>query len=102
MEIILLINSRPFAGLSAQHANVASLAAASAYYSSDQHSPVKYPENGHDTFTDFVTFVCQEADSNQGGQVSEIHDFILYISCHFAFLFHPLTFCCPRKRFHSY
>ncbi|KAK7582150.1 hypothetical protein V9T40_013595 [Parthenolecanium corni] len=55
-------------GLSAQHANVASLAAASAYYSSDQHSPVKYPENGHDTFTDFVTFVCQEADSNQGGQ----------------------------------
>ncbi|XP_068916136.1 nuclear factor 1 B-type isoform X7 [Tenebrio molitor] len=39
-----------------------------------QHSPephqhqhqnqVKYPENGHDTLSDFVTFVCQETDSN--------------------------------------
>ena len=24
-------------------------------------SPVKYQENGHDTFSDFVTLVCQEA-----------------------------------------
>ncbi|XP_018320655.1 nuclear factor 1 A-type isoform X3 [Agrilus planipennis] len=44
-----------------------------------QHSPdthqhhqnqVKYPENGHDTLTDFVTFVCQETDnSSQGVQM---------------------------------
>ncbi|XP_065220442.1 nuclear factor 1 B-type isoform X3 [Planococcus citri] len=54
-------------GLSAQH-SVASLAAASAYYGSEQHSPVKYPENGHDTLSDFVTFVCQEAESTQGTQ----------------------------------
>lgn len=48
-----------------------------------QHSPephqhqhqnqVKYPENGHDTLSDFVTFVCQETDSNnQNAQVSQI------------------------------
>ncbi|XP_065220450.1 nuclear factor 1 X-type isoform X10 [Planococcus citri] len=55
-------------GLSAQH-SVASLAAASAYYGSEQHSPVKYPENGHDTLSDFVTFVCQEAESTQGTQL---------------------------------
>lgn len=60
-----------FPGLAtAQHPNVASLAAASAYYGSDQHSPIKYPENGHDTLSDFVTFVCQEAESTQGAQVS--------------------------------
>lgn len=44
-----------------------------------QHSPeqhhhqntVKYPENGHDTLSDFVTFVCQETDSSpQSAQVS--------------------------------
>ncbi|XP_019872372.1 nuclear factor 1 C-type isoform X3 [Aethina tumida] len=43
-----------------------------------QHSPetqhhhqnaVKYPENGHDTLSDFVTFVCQETDSNQNAQI---------------------------------
>ncbi|CAH0562206.1 unnamed protein product [Brassicogethes aeneus] len=43
-----------------------------------QHSPepqhhhqnqVKYPENGHDTLSDFVTFVCQETDSNQNAQM---------------------------------
>nr|XP_023011812.1 nuclear factor 1 C-type isoform X2 [Leptinotarsa decemlineata] len=43
-----------------------------------QHSPeahsqhqnhVKYPENGHDTLSDFVTFVCQETDSNQNSQM---------------------------------
>ncbi|CAH1153630.1 unnamed protein product [Phaedon cochleariae] len=43
-----------------------------------QHSPesltqhqnqVKYTENGHDTLTDFVTFVCQETDSNQNAQM---------------------------------
>ncbi|KAK4871717.1 hypothetical protein RN001_015841 [Aquatica leii] len=39
-----------------------------------QHSPephhqhqnqVKYPENGHDTLSDFVTFVCQETENSQ-------------------------------------
>ncbi|XP_050519138.1 nuclear factor 1 X-type isoform X3 [Diabrotica virgifera virgifera] len=42
-----------------------------------QHSPeshphqnqVKYPENGHDTLSDFVTFVCQETDNNQNSQM---------------------------------
>ncbi|XP_060515791.1 nuclear factor 1 C-type isoform X2 [Cylas formicarius] len=43
-----------------------------------QHSPegqhhhqsqVKYPENGHDTLSDFVTFVCQETDNNQNAQM---------------------------------
>lgn len=34
-------------------------------------NPVKYPENGHDTLSDFVTFVCQEADNSpQNAQVS--------------------------------
>ncbi|KAG8316207.1 hypothetical protein J6590_057404 [Homalodisca vitripennis] len=32
-----------------------------------QHSPAKYPENGHDTLSDFVTFVCQEAENTQQG-----------------------------------
>lgn len=48
-----------------------------------QHSPdaqhhhqnqVKYPENGHDTLSDFVTFVCQETDSNQNAQVCSLFD----------------------------
>lgn len=43
-----------------------------------QHSPethhqhqsqVKYPENGQDTLSDFVTFVCQETDNNQNAQM---------------------------------
>lgn len=44
-----------------------------------QHSPethhqhqnqVKYPENGHDSLSDFVTFVCQETDNtSQTAQV---------------------------------
>lgn len=37
--------------------------------SHDHHgSPAKYHENGHDTFSDFVTLVCQEAQST-GSQV---------------------------------
>lgn len=32
-------------------------------------NPVKYPENGHDTLSDFVTFVCQETDNNQNAQM---------------------------------
>ena len=28
-------------------------------------SPTKYQENGHDTFSDFVTLVCQEAQGSQ-------------------------------------
>lgn len=47
-------------------------------HSPDQHqhqhqhqNQVKYPENGHDTLSDFVTFVCQETDnSSQNAQVS--------------------------------
>jgi hypothetical protein len=30
-----------------------------------QHSPTKYPENGHDTLSDFVHFVCQEAETQE-------------------------------------
>ncbi|XP_066997225.1 nuclear factor 1 X-type isoform X2 [Anabrus simplex] len=36
-----------------------------------QHSPTKYPENGHDTLSDFVTFVCQEAENTQQGSQSQ-------------------------------
>ncbi|XP_014250410.1 nuclear factor 1 C-type isoform X1 [Cimex lectularius] len=56
-------------GLPPQHSNVASLATATYYQQNDQHSPTKYPENGHDTLSDFVTFVCQEAENaqNQAG-----------------------------------
>lgn len=42
-------------------------------HSPDQHqhqNQVKYPENGHDTLSDFVTFVCQETDNSpQNAQV---------------------------------
>lgn len=39
----------------------------SSYYPSN---PSKYQENGHDTFSDFVTLVCQEAqNSNPSSQV---------------------------------
>jgi len=39
-----------------------SLGTATYYTTSDNPgSPVKYQENGHDTFSDFVTLVCQEA-----------------------------------------
>jgi nuclear factor I len=34
------------------------------------HSPGKYQENGHDTFSDFVTLVCQEAQNTQNAQVN--------------------------------
>ncbi|KAL1129924.1 hypothetical protein AAG570_012868, partial [Ranatra chinensis] len=50
-----------------QHSSVASLASSS-YYQQSEHSPAKYPENGHDTLSDFVTFVCQEAENTQGNQ----------------------------------
>lgn len=33
-------------------------------------SPAKYQENGHDTFSDFVTLVCQEAQNTQNSQVN--------------------------------
>lgn len=69
---------------------MASLAAASAYYGSDQHSPVKYPENGHDTLSDFVTFVCQEAESTQGAQVSlNVSTTILVFLFRFGFVHSP-------------
>ncbi|CAG7785225.1 unnamed protein product [Allacma fusca] len=66
-------------GLS-QHSTVTTLGSSSltgggtgtSYYHTDSHehhgSPAKYHENGHDTFSDFVTLVCQEAQST-GGQV---------------------------------
>jgi hypothetical protein len=52
----------------------ATLGPAAAYYASPvdgsggPHSPTKYHENGHDTFSDFVTLVCQEAQSTTGSQ----------------------------------
>ncbi|XP_050439529.1 nuclear factor 1 X-type isoform X2 [Adelges cooleyi] len=60
-------------GIPGQHAgSIASLASTNYYGSAtsgpEQHSPAKYPENGHDTLSDFVTFVCQEAESSQGAQ----------------------------------
>nr|XP_018914767.1 PREDICTED: nuclear factor 1 X-type isoform X3 [Bemisia tabaci] len=62
-------------GLPPQHTSVASLATVNYYTQSApgpeagaQHSPTKYPENGHDTLSDFVTFVCQEAENTQGAQ----------------------------------
>lgn len=57
------------AGLPPQHSSVAALASSSYYQQSEppQHSPAKYPENGHDTLSDFVTFVCQEAENTQQG-----------------------------------
>ncbi|XP_014486598.1 PREDICTED: nuclear factor 1 A-type isoform X5 [Dinoponera quadriceps] len=37
-----------------------------AYYQPEHPAGVvKYPENGHDTLSDFVTFVCQEAENTQ-------------------------------------
>ncbi|XP_014274096.1 nuclear factor 1 X-type isoform X9 [Halyomorpha halys] len=51
-------------GLPSQHGNVAPLATAT-YYQQSENSPAKYPENGHDTLSDFVTFVCQEAENAQ-------------------------------------
>ena len=41
------------------------LPSASYYPEGEQHSPGKYQENGHDTFSDFVTLVCQEAQNTQ-------------------------------------
>lgn len=91
-------------GLTVQHGSVVSLAASS-YYGHDQglvatqhghgqqhgnggggnggsgngsHSPGKYQENGHDTFSDFVTLVCQEAQNTQNSQVN-------YIKLHLSF-----------------
>lgn len=72
-------------GLASQHSSVASMSsgggatgAAASYYqqaptpsqhgdqqSHPQHSPTKYPENGHDTLSDFVHFVCQEAETQE-------------------------------------
>lgn len=62
-------------GLAGGHTNVASLATATYYQPTEQHSPAKYPENGHDTLSDFVTFVCQEAENAQN-QVCSINFFL--------------------------
>ena len=57
-----------FSGLASHHATLAP----ATYYSPAEEpenespqSPTKYQENGHDTFSDFVTLVCQEAQSTQ-------------------------------------
>ena len=51
-------NSFSFSGIP----TTTSLGTATYYTTSDNPgSPVKYQENGHDTFSDFVTLVCQEA-----------------------------------------
>lgn len=72
-------------GLASQHGSVASMSSGgggtggtASYYqqapappqhgdqqSHPQHSPTKYPENGHDTLSDFVHFVCQEAETQE-------------------------------------
>jgi nuclear factor I len=72
-------------GLTSQHGSVTSMSsggggtgATASYYqqtsapsqhadqqSHSQHSPTKYPENGHDTLSDFVHFVCQEAETQE-------------------------------------
>lgn len=43
-------------------------AAPSYYHEAGPPSPTKYHENGHDTFSDFVTLVCQEAQNTQHSQ----------------------------------
>ena len=53
-----------------QHATLAP----ATYYTSHNEdngsqSPTKYHENGHDTFSDFVTLVCQEAQSTQASTI---------------------------------
>lgn len=80
-----------FAGLPSPHSSVA-LQHTPSYYSHvhpghhpdpgqqqqpQQQSPNKYPENGHDTLSDFVTFVCnQEGDAGQQVSACEA-DFML-------------------------
>merc|ERR1719350_2455914 len=45
-----------------QAASIGIPTSAATYYTNDApSSPTKYQENGHDTFSDFVTLVCQEA-----------------------------------------
>ncbi|XP_035714462.1 nuclear factor 1 A-type isoform X3 [Folsomia candida] len=88
---LISIRQQQQSGLN-QHSTVTTLgssgltggSAGTSYYhadgSHDHHgSPAKYHENGHDTFSDFVTLVCQEAQSgggsgggggSQGGRVS--------------------------------
>ena len=55
----------------------ATLGPATTYYTSavdsdGPNSPSKYHENGHDTFSDFVTLVCQEAQSTSGDYHSNL------------------------------
>ncbi|XP_064090378.1 nuclear factor 1 X-type-like isoform X6 [Macrobrachium nipponense] len=44
------------------------MATPSYYHETAPPSPTKYHENGHDTFSDFVTLVCQEAQNTQHAQ----------------------------------
>ena len=63
-----------------------------------QHSPeqhqhqhqnqVKYPENGHDTLSDFVTFVCQETDSNnQNAQVRSVVTHVVVVNTRLLYFY---------------
>ena len=67
-----IITSRVVSGLHSPHEGLASGSGQSmsglAYYQPEHpvsSGVVKYPENGHDTLSDFVTFVCQEAENTQ-------------------------------------
>lgn len=50
---------------------------------------VKYPENGHDTLSDFVTFVCQEAENTQ--QLPQVASASIKFNTSIIFLRAPIT-----------
>ncbi|XP_071743189.1 uncharacterized protein [Lepeophtheirus salmonis] len=60
-------------GLSSHHGSQHTTLSPATYYTTNDPngdgsgSPTKYHENGHDTFSDFVTLVCQEAQGNGAG-----------------------------------
>ncbi|XP_065569282.1 nuclear factor 1 X-type-like isoform X2 [Artemia franciscana] len=66
-----VLSPEPREGLAAHHASVVG-----GYYVASSSDPPgssthgKYQENGHDTFSDFVTLVCQEAQNTQQPQSS--------------------------------
>ena len=78
LTIILITKVLNYLGLP-QHATLAP----ATYYTSPHddngsQSPTKYHENGHDTFSDFVTLVCQEAQSTQVIDYSVSNDLYLH------------------------
>lgn len=64
-----------------------------AYYQPEHPSAgvVKYPENGHDTLSDFVTFVCQEAENTQ--QIPQVPPTNSFDPDKFAFTFDVFSSC---------